>query len=145
MLFLLLICWPVAEILVAVQVAHAIGALYTLLLLVAGWPLGTWAMRTQGRAAWRRLTAAVAEGRTPGREVVDGGAIAIGGMLVILPGFITDVVGLALLLPPSRALLRGALVSNLRSRFTVQARHAGGRPSDVDSTARDLDPPQLRP
>jgi UPF0716 protein FxsA len=143
--FLLLICWPVAELYVAVKVAEVIGLLYTVLLLIASWPLGIWAVRSQGRAVWRRLTAAAAEGRVPAREVVDGAIVLIGGALLIIPGFITDVLGLALLAPGSRALTRRAFARNIRSRFVVSTARAARRQYDVDSTARDLDQSRLHP
>ena len=139
---LLLICWPVAEVYVALQVANAIGALYTVLLLIASWPLGSWALRSQGRIVWRRLTAAVAEGRVPAREVLDGAIVLIGGALLIVPGFITDAVGLVLLAPGSRSLTRRVLARNLRSPIVVRTAR---REYDVDSTARDLDQPRLHP
>jgi UPF0716 protein FxsA len=142
---LLLLIWLVAEIYVVVRVADAIGVLYTLLLLIASWPLGSWALRTQGRAAWQRLSLAVVQGRAPGREILDGALILLGGVLLLVPGLITDVVGLCLLLPPSRRLLRGLLARNLQSRFVMRAVRVAGQPYDVDSTARDIDQPQLRP
>jgi UPF0716 protein FxsA len=146
MLFVLVfLIWPVAELLVAIKVADAIGALYTVLLLLASWPLGVWAVRSEGRVAWRRLADAVAVGRPPGREVLDGALILLGGALMIVPGFITDAFGALLLLAPSRRLMRGLVVRNVRSRFVVRATRFGRRPYDVDSTARDLDQPRLRP
>jgi len=141
----LLILWPVAELFVAIKVAQAIGVLFTVLLLIASWPLGIWLARTQGRAAWRRLSVAIAQGRPPGREVIDGTLVLAGGLLLIIPGFITDVVGL-LLLAPTRSLARGALVRMVQSRLvTATARVAGAPRSryDVDSTATDIDRPQL--
>ena len=145
--FLLLICWPIAELYVAIKVAEAIGVLNTVLLLILTWPLGVWAMRSQGRAVWRRLSAAVNAGQAPGREVASGALVLFGGLLLIIPGFITDVLGIFLLLPPTRALLARGLVRNVRSRMVVQAvRFAGpSRPYDVDSTARDIGQPRLRP
>jgi UPF0716 protein FxsA len=142
----LLILWMIAELLVAIQVAHAIGALATIVLMIAAWPIGTWTLRSQGRAAWRRLTAAVAEGRTPTGEMVDGAMVVIGGSMLIVPGFITDAIGAVLLLPPTRALLRPLLVRYLHSRFAIRtARYARvGSRHDVDSTATDIDQPQLR-
>jgi UPF0716 protein FxsA len=148
---LVFICWPVAELFVAIQVADAIGVLATIVLLIAGWPLGTWALRSRGRAAWRRLAAALSEGgsaRTgggpPAREVVDGALVLLGGVLLMVPGFITDVLGLLLLLPPTRALARPLLIRNLKNRFVVRAVRFTHKPYDVDSTARDIDQPQLR-
>src|SRR5947209_10976132 len=140
---LLLILWPVAEVYVAVKVAEAIGVLYTVLLLIATWPLGSWVVRSQGRLVWRRLTASAAEGRVPAREVLDGAIVLVGGALLIVPGFITDVFGLVLLLPGFRSLPRRALARNIRNRFIVRTVRATRRHYDVDSTARDLDQPRL--
>jgi UPF0716 protein FxsA len=142
---LLMIAWPVAELLVAIKVAGVIGVLATVLLLIAGWPLGLWAMRTQGRVAWRRLQAAVAAGRTPAREVLDAALVLMAGALLIVPGFITDAIALLLLAPPTRALARAAIRRNVRGRFVTRVTGASRRGSayDVDSTARDIDPPPL--
>ena len=59
---LLLLLWPVAELIVIIKVAEAIGVLFTLALLLAGWPLGLWAIRAQGRGVRRRMAAAVTKG-----------------------------------------------------------------------------------
>lgn len=140
------IIWLLAEVFVAIKVADAIGVLYMLLLLIVTWPLGTWALRSEGRAAWRRLSAAVAAGRSPGREVLDGALVLIGGMLLIVPGFLSDVVAICALFPPTRSLLRGRLSRHLHSRFVVSATRFGGgaRTYDVDSTATDVDQSQLQ-
>jgi UPF0716 protein FxsA len=161
MFFILFIVWVAAELFVIVKVAEAIGVLLTIVLLIAAWPLGLWAMRSEGRVVVRRFNAALAEGRTPGREVVDGVLIALGGGLLMVPGFISDVAGLLLLLPPTRLLLRAGLVRNFEHRLVAQAgrfagrragtgwgggaRGAGGGPADVDGTATEIDPPHLRP
>jgi len=140
----LLICWPIAELLVAIKIAEAIGVIATIVLLIATWPVGTWALRSQGAAAWRRLTAAVSEGRPPAREAVDGALVLFGGLLLIIPGFITDALGLCLLLPPTRALMRPLLLRNVHSRLFAQAAGFGrGHSYDVDSTASDVDQSQL--
>jgi UPF0716 protein FxsA len=123
---LLMLCWPIAELFVAIKVAEAIGVLLTVILLIAGWPLGLWLIRAEGRGAWRRLRAASATGRPPGREVLDAALILVGGSLLMVPGFITDVLGLALLLPPTRALARVGLVRNLQSRVVRSATRFGG-------------------
>ena len=84
-------------------------------------------------------------GRSPGREVLDGALILIGGLLLIVPGFLSDLLAAVALLPPTRSLVRGQLARHLQSRFVVGAtRFAGGSgPYDVDSTATDVDQPQL--
>jgi UPF0716 protein FxsA len=143
----LLILWPVAELLVAIKVAQLIGVLDTVLLLVISWPVGVWAMRSQGRAVWRRLTGAVSIGRTPGREVLDGALVLIGGMLLILPGFIGDVIGAWLLIPQTRSMVRRPLTRLMQGRVLRRAaratRRAARRAYDVDSTATDIEQPRL--
>ena len=140
------IIWLLAELFVAIKVAGAIGVLAMLLLLVVTWPIGGWVLRSQGRAAWRRLSAAVAAGRSPGREVLDGALVMLGGLLLIVPGFLSDLVGILALLPLTRSLLRRRLARHLHSRFVVGATRFG-RPAgayDVDSTATDVDQSQLQ-
>jgi UPF0716 protein FxsA len=139
----LLILWPVAELFVVIRVADAIGWLWTLLLLIAGWPIGIWVLRSHGRAAWERLGAAVSAGRPPAREVLDGALILLGGVLLIIPGFITDVLGIIALLPPTRGLARLLLVRNLHSRVVVRAARFPGPSYDIESTAHDVDQPEL--
>ena len=140
---LVLACWVIAELFVAIKVADAIGVLLTVVLLFAGWPVGTWVLRSRGRAAWRRLSIAVSEGRAPGREVIDGALVLFGGALLMVPGFITDVLGICALLPPTQTLARWLLVRNLYSRVVVGAARFGAGRYDVDSTARDVDQPRL--
>jgi UPF0716 protein FxsA len=148
MIFVLaFVLWAALELFVAIKVADAIGVLATVVLLLLSWPLGSWALRSQGRAAWRRLGEAVSAGRSPGREVLDGALVLIGGVLLIIPGFLSDVLGAIALLPPTRTLMRRLLARNLQSRFVVSATQFTGasRPYDVDSTATDVDQPRLHP
>jgi len=147
-MLLLLILWPLAELFVIIKVAEAIGTLETILLLIAGVPLGTWALRSQGAAVWRRMTAAVAAGKPPAKHVIDGALVIAGGALLIVPGFITDLLGIALLFPPSRALIRILVVRNFESRLIVRTARftrRAGSPYDIESTAVDVDPPSLHP
>jgi UPF0716 protein FxsA len=145
-LILLFIAVPIVEIYVIIQVGQAIGALWTILLLVADSILGSMLMRAQGRAAWRRFNEAIAAGRVPGREVVDGVLVIFGGALLLTPGFVTDVFGLAFLLPPTRAVIRRLLVRRFAGRLKV-ARPGSARPRgsgfDVDGTASEVDPRTL--
>jgi UPF0716 protein FxsA len=113
-LVFLFIVVPILEIYVIIQVGQAIGALWTIALLIADSIIGARLLGWQGRAAWRRFQEALWAGRVPHREVLDGAMILVGGTLLLTPGFITDVAGLALLLPPTRAFIRRALVRALR-------------------------------
>src|SRR3954451_15286974 len=105
-LVLLFIAIPIAELAVIIQVGQAIGVWWTIGLLIADSLLGSWLMRHQGRASWRRFNEAVGAGRVPTREVLDGALVIFGGALLLTPGFLTDILGLVLLIPPSRALVR---------------------------------------
>jgi UPF0716 protein FxsA len=149
-LVLLFIVVPILELYVIIQVGGAIGVLPTLAILLADALLGSLLLRQQGRSAWRRFNAAIAEGRFPGREVADGVMIAVGGTLLLTPGFITDVFGLLLLIPPTRALFRRATFRFLRRRAVVvggtgrgrggpfETPAPGGQPYDFEGEAREM-------
>jgi UPF0716 protein FxsA len=141
-LVLLFIVVPIVEIYVIIQVGQAIGALWTIALLVADSILGSMLMRAQGRAAWQRFNEAVGVGRVPAREVVDGVLVVFGGALLLTPGFVTDIFGLCFLLPPSRALIRRLLVKRFAGRLVV-ARPPRSSGFDVDGTATEVDPRAL--
>ena len=78
-------------------------------------------MRSQGRAAWLRFNRALAEGRVPGREVMDGALVIFGGALLLTPGFLSDFLGLILLLPPTRAIVRTVLLRRFAGRIVAGA------------------------
>jgi UPF0716 protein FxsA len=144
----LFIIVPLAELYVILQVGEAIGAPATIALLAADSILGWLLMRSQGRTVWRRFQAAMAEGRVPHREVLDGVLVIFGGAFLITPGFITDVVGFLCLLPPTRAVIRRALVRGAGRRFAVFVTGAGRAPGrhdyDVEGTAYEPEGDQPR-
>src|SRR6185503_6687862 len=162
-LVLLFVVVPIAELFVIIQVGEAIGVLPTIALLIADSILGSVLMKAQGRTAWRRFNAAVAEGRIPHREVLDGALVIFGGALLLTPGFISDILGILLLLPPTRALVRALVARRLLPRLVVSrfgdpsaamrgGPAAGARPrparsraadGDVEGTATEVDPPRL--
>jgi UPF0716 protein FxsA len=99
----------VAEIVVFVLVAQWIGVALTILLVLASSLVGAWLLRNSGLRAWRGLREAGLAGRPPGPEVSQGLLGLLSGLLLVVPGFLTDLVGLALLAPPLRRLAgRGA-------------------------------------
>ncbi|MBA3866537.1 MAG: FxsA family protein [Solirubrobacterales bacterium] len=139
LLVLLFILVPIAELYVIIQVGEAIGVVPTLLLLLADAVLGSLLLRHQGRGAWRRFNEAIAQRRFPGKEVADGVLIVLGGSLLLAPGFLTDIVGIFLLIPPTRAIARGLLKRFTVGRFTVVGMSAGANPfggSDPGKTGR---------
>jgi UPF0716 protein FxsA len=113
-LFAVFIVLPILELYVIIQVGGAIGVVPTLFILLLDGILGAALARSQGRAAWLRFNEATASGRIPAQEVFDGAAIVVGGAFLLAPGFITDAIGLSLLLPPTRALYRRALMRGAR-------------------------------
>ena len=151
-LVILFIVVPLAELFVLLEVGAWIGALPTIgLVLLTGF-IGAALARSQGRVTWRRFNEALAAGRVPGREIFDGVLVIFGGALLLTPGFITDAVGILLLLPASRAVARRLLSGRVMRRATV-ASPFFGRPAapgsgpsatpttrayDVEGTAREV-------
>jgi UPF0716 protein FxsA len=141
LLVLLFIVVPIAELYVIIQVGQAIGVLPTVAILLADSLLGSWLLRQQGRAAWRRFNATLQAGRAPARETIEGALILMGGALLLTPGFLSDLLGLVLLLPPTRALVVRVLARRFVPRMVVSmARRRPVEPSeyDIDGTAHDV-------
>ena len=147
LLVLLFIVVPIAELAVLIQVGQVIGVWWTIAILIADAILGSFLMRAQGRAAWRRFNEAMAAGRVPTREVLDGALVMFGGLLMLTPGFITDILGFVLLIPPTRAVVRAVLVRRLAQRMTVSMTgpRAARRDDVVDGTAVDVENDRLTP
>ena len=147
-LFVVFIIVPLAELYVILKVGDSIGWALTIGLLAADSVLGTVLLRSQGRAVWRRFQEAMGAGRMPHQEVQDGVAVIFGGAFLITPGFLTDILGFALLLPPTRALIlrlsRRRLARFMSDRVVVRR---SGRPgADVEGTATEYppaDPPRI--
>ncbi|GAB3070811.1 hypothetical protein GCM10027053_39500 [Intrasporangium mesophilum] len=143
LLGLALLVLPILEILVIVAVGQAIGAWPTFLLLVAGCVLGVLIIRHQGGRAWRALNQAVQSGRMPARELADGIVVLLGGTLLLVPGFITDVLGLILVLPFTRPVARSLLASVISRRMIVVSdRFTGPTVADRAEWERQAPPPQ---
>ena len=118
-LVVIFILVPIAELYVIIKVGEAIGVVPTLVLLLLDALLGSLLLRHQGRAAWIRFNRALAEGRVPHKEVFDGVLVIMGGALLLTPGFLSDIVGLIFLIPPTRALIRAFSGRFIRRRLAV--------------------------
>lgn len=116
-----LVVWPVAEIVLMVLVAQAIGFFWMLLLLFLSAVAGLLILQQRGRVHWLRFREAVGRRQPPAREAFDGVMITAGAALLILPGFISSFLGLLLLFPPTRSLVRMLLVFLFARRFKVAA------------------------
>lgn len=120
-LFAAFLLLPVLEIYLIIQVGELIGGWETLGLLVLGVVLGSWIVRREGRRAWRALNAAVRTGVMPERSLADAGLVLAGGVLLIIPGFVTDVIGLLFVLPFTRPLVRGLAARWISRRLAMTA------------------------
>ncbi len=112
----LLLVLPFVELWVAIAVADAIGWPFTLLLLMAMSFSGLVLLRRQGTSVWRRANAEMAAGRVPTAQLLDGAMVIVGGVSLMVPGFVTGVFGALLMLPPVRALLRPLMVAWMGAR-----------------------------
>ncbi len=121
-LALLFLLVPFAELAVIIAVGKSIGVLATLLLLLVFSLFGAWLARREGLAAWRRFQLAMVDGRMPTREVADGAMILLAGALLLTPGFLTDLAGLLLLVPTTRALARRLVPALVRRRALRRTR-----------------------
>jgi UPF0716 protein FxsA len=115
---------PILEIYVIIQVGQVIGAWWTIVLLIADSIFGSWLIKHEGRRAWQALTTTIQSGRMPAAELADGALILVGGTLMLSPGFVTDAVGIVLILPFTRPLAR-RLLTRVVARRLVQVRYDG--------------------
>jgi UPF0716 protein FxsA len=139
LLVVLFIGLPALELWVLWQVGGELGVVPTLGILLAVSVLGAWMVRSEGWRAWTRLQRTLGEGRVPGKELIDGGLILVGGALLLTPGFVTDLIGLACVLGPTRAVLNAVVRRRLEARAgavaTRMVRRAAPRgrpPADDD-------------
>ena len=133
LLFVLFLVVPIVELAVILQVGQSIGVLPTVGLLLGVSVAGAWLVRREGTRAWRQFRTALGEARIPTDEVLGGALILLGGALMLTPGFVTDGVGLLLVVPLTRALV----VRALRGRVRVLMFGGGSRPGPFDHRPRD--------
>lgn len=138
---------PIVEIAVFIQVGGWIGLWPTLALVVLTALIGTWQLRLQGLATLDRARGQLDRGVLPARELFDGLCLLLAGALLLTPGFVTDVVGLLLFLPPVRDLLRRLaarhLAASAETRVWVNGQEVKrGSPGDgiIDGEYRDITP-----
>lgn len=141
-LILAFITLPVIELLLLLRIGSWLGALPTILLLVVTGVIGAAVARSQGVQVLARIRQDLAAGRPPVGSMVDGALILVAGVLLITPGVITDALGILLLLPPSRTLVRRFLGKRMKrmvdtgaAQFTIFPGPAQPPPSPPDRRA----------
>lgn len=125
-LFLAFIVLPVLEIYLITQVAGQIGWPLALVFVIAVSAAGAWLVRREGLGVIRRVRERVQTGKMPTNDLADGAMIFFASALMLTPGFLTDALGLALLIPPIRALIRPPLIAFFRRRIDVRVADATG-------------------
>ena len=151
MFLVILIGVPLVELFVFIEVGRAIGWLLAVVLLLGTSVLGALLVRIQGRVAIQRVSLAVSERRAPARAAIDGALGLLGGLLLVVPGFVTDFLGVLLVLPPTRARARrwlsrhytGRVMKFVATTGRFAPRDRGAPEADFESTAVDDDVEQL--
>ncbi len=143
LLALLFLVVPIAELYVIVQVTHGIGVPETILLLIGISVVGAWLAKLAGIGVLNRLQQTVRQGKVPSAELVDGALVLFAGALMITPGVLSDCLAILLLLPPSRAVVRHAVLRRIRAGgfVTVVGRPRGPGLGDIWDVEGWEDPP----
>jgi UPF0716 protein FxsA len=127
---LLFLGFVIVEMALLITLGRALGPVPTILLVLGGGILGAWLARWQGLRAAVRVRTQMARGVLPTTEMTDGLLIAVAAVLLIIPGVLTDVLGVLLLFPPTRSLLRRAVVGQFTRRSPLgRYAHTSRRPA----------------
>ncbi|BBA69348.1 FxsA family protein [Geobacter sulfurreducens] len=116
-LFLIFSVVPIIELYLLIRVGKLIGALPTVALLLLISLAGAWLVRAQGFVILRRIQEELAMGRLPAAGLLDGALVLLGGLLLLTPGFFSDVIGLFFIIPPTRAVIKQFLGLWLQNRL----------------------------
>lgn len=122
-LFLIFTVTPVLELALLIQIGQLLGIIPTIVAVLTTGAAGAALARNQGLTALRRLQRSVAEATFPGDEIFDGFLILMGGLLLLTPGFLTDLVGFAALLPGTRSILKVVIKREVRLRFNSRTKN----------------------
>ncbi len=143
LLLLAFVLVPIAELAVIIEVGSFLGVWPTIVILVVDSLAGAILVKREGRRAWEAFRNALSEARWPGDEVTQGALILIGGALLLTPGFLTDVVGLLAVLPPSRSLASRLIRRRLTPEPFRDLRRddRDGRTIDVEVVSVERDDP----
>lgn len=133
LLFIFFLVVPFAEIYLLLQIGGVIGPFPTIFLVVFTAALGAWLLRRQGFATWQRFQASLNQGQIPAYEMIEGPLLLVGGALLLTPGFLTDAMGFACLIPNLRRAIAQYVIENhlLVSTSGDIFRHAKHRDDNV--------------
>jgi UPF0716 protein FxsA len=140
LLFVLFLAVPAAELYLIIKSSQSFGFANTLGALIVISLVGAWLARREGTKVWTKFNHAIGSGQVPSKEIADGVCVLGAGALLMTPGFLTDVFGILLLLPPTRAIFRSMLIKKFSGR-TTPVRATYGRGGVYDTTAEATSPP----
>jgi UPF0716 protein FxsA len=126
-LLLALLSLPVLEIYVLIRLIGLLGFVLTLALLLGAAGLGMSLLRAQGFSTWARIQQALARGELPAGDMIESGILAVGGLLLLIPGFLTDLLALPCLIPTSRR----RLAAYLLNKHIIMPRRTGGQNDQI--------------
>lgn len=134
--FLFFLIIPFIEIYLLLKIGGIVGVMPTILLVVFTAVLGAWLLRQQGLATWQRLQNNLAQGAVPAFEMIEGPILLVGGALLLTPGFFTDVLGFACLIPVTRQKLAQYIIDKGVLKAAAASTTSGGqqpksKPSEV--------------
>lgn len=130
LLFVLFLLVPLVELFVLIEVGEVIGAGWTILLVLATAILGAFMVKLQGLHTLHKAQAAIQQGQPPAMEMLEGAAILISGVMLLIPGFVTDALGFMLLIPPLRRALLMPIIANSNMVFHGRFGHRQRSSSD---------------
>jgi UPF0716 protein FxsA len=146
-LLFLFVAVPLIELSLLIKLGKILGALNTILIVVLTGILGAAFARSQGAGIVSRIKNALSQGRIPGDELIQGLLIMAGGLMLITPGFITDLLGFALILPPTRKLAAGWLLAYFKTRIQAgqwQVNNIHFADTDDFRGDESVDPPEIK-
>lgn len=135
-LLLALLSLPILELYMLIQVGGILGFMPTLSLLFGAATLGTYLLRTQGLSTYTRVQECFARGELPAGELISGAVILLGAALLLLPGFISDVLGLLCLIPATRQMI---IAYWIKYRFGLNPMNKGNEPKIIEGEYRRED------
>lgn len=137
LLFLVFLAVPLIEIGLFIVIGNAIGLWPTLGGVVLMALLGTYLLRAQGMALFTEMRTTMARGQLPARTLADAFLVAVAGMLLLLPGYFSDLIGILLLIPPVRTAIYAFLLSRARIMPTATGTDYSWRPSGPTANSND--------
>ena len=139
-LLIFFVVLPLVELCLVLLLGQYVGIVWTIIFIIGTGILGTWLARTQGISTYQRIQQELSQGRMPTDSLIDGALILLAGVLLITPGVLTDLVGILLMVPPTRILFRRWLIAWFKRNFKIQTLVPGPRSSEdgvVDSYATE--------